>query len=317
MGKIKFYKQRSFSELLTTTFDFIRENWRTLLLYSVYVFLPVSLVQSFINNEFYKVTGIMGFGQAATYGIENDLRIAIYAGFMGLVGTAGSLLLYSLIFTLIDIYNHRKEGLKGITWSDISQKLWKFFGKSLLISLFLLIPIFFVVLIMVLLGYLSLFTLILTIPAAIILIIPLAFAFPGYIFSKDSLTHSFLHSYPLGFRCWGSIFGVMLLTGILASIMQSITSMPYQLTFIFNSLTASSSETEHVSPVMSFVLYLLGVIQAFGAYVASTIIPIATAYLYAHARDKYEGVTIESDIENFEQFGEREDNLEKEINDLF
>ena len=40
------------------------------------------------------------------------------------------------------------------------------------------------------------------------------------------------------------------------------------------------------------------------------------SYLYAHAKEKYDGVTVESDIENFDRLGEREQNKEQQ-GDLF
>ena len=65
-------------------------------------------------------------------------------------------------------------------------------------------------------------------------------------------------------------------------------------------ITLAGSPT--VSVGYSFILYLLGVIQVFGGYVASIFTLVGSAYQYGHASEKMDGVRIESDIENFDKF---------------
>ena len=294
MGKIRFYQQRTFSEVVSTTFEFIRENWRVLLKYLVYIFLPVSLVQSLVVNELFKVTGFSQFGQMASQGYEDgDVATIIYALLMLIVTGLGSLLFYSLVFALIDIYNHRRDGLKDIVWSDFSSKMWSYFGKSVLLGLVIMFIFAIAIVMMVLLAMATPFTLIVTIPAILALLIG---------------PQSFFHSTRLGFRCWLSILGITILTGLLSGVVQSITSMPWQLMLMVNAISATGDSANTMSPTMSFISYLFGVLSSFGGYFASTLIPIAVAYLYAHAKEKYDGVTVESDIDNFDNLGEREAN---------
>jgi len=309
MGKIRFYQQRTFSEVVSTTFEFIRENWRVLLKYLVYIFLPVSLVQSLVVNELFKVTGFSQFGQMASQGYEDgDVATIIYALLMLLVTGLGSLLFYSLVFALIDIYNHRRDGLKDIVWSDFSSKMWSYFGKSVLLGLVIMFIFAIACVLMVLLAMATLFTLIVIIPAILALLIGLTFTFPDYLYSGNPLPQSFFHSTRLGFRCWLSILGITILTGLLSGVVQSITSMPWQLMLMVNAISATGDSANTMSPTMSFISYLFGVLSSFGGYFASTLIPIAVAYLYAHAKEKYDGVTVESDIDNFDNLGEREAN---------
>ena len=50
--KIRFYRERTFGEKLNITFDYLRENWRPLLRFSLYLILPLCLIQSFFLNRF-------------------------------------------------------------------------------------------------------------------------------------------------------------------------------------------------------------------------------------------------------------------------
>ena len=53
LPKIEIYRTRTFSDKLTDTFNFIRENWRPLLKYLIYVMLPVSIIMAFFVNHFW------------------------------------------------------------------------------------------------------------------------------------------------------------------------------------------------------------------------------------------------------------------------
>ena len=51
--KIEIYRTRTFTDKLGDTFNFLRENWRTILKYFIYIMLPVSMVMAFFANHFW------------------------------------------------------------------------------------------------------------------------------------------------------------------------------------------------------------------------------------------------------------------------
>ena len=51
----------------------------------------------------------------------------------------------------------------------------------------------------------------------------------------------------------------------------------------------------------SFILYLLGIVQAFGAYLSMIFTFVGMAYQYGHASEVVDSVTVESDIDNFDK----------------
>ena len=46
--KIKLYAVRDFGQRLSVVMDFLRQNWKPLLLYLTYFLLPLSLVQALV-----------------------------------------------------------------------------------------------------------------------------------------------------------------------------------------------------------------------------------------------------------------------------
>ena len=53
--------------------------------------------------------------------------------------------------------------------------------------------------------------------------------------------------------------------------------------------------------VYSFMLYLLAIVQAFGAYLAMIFSLVGLAYQYGHASEKVDNIMVESDIDNFDK----------------
>jgi len=68
--KIKFYKIRTFGEKFNVSFDFLRETWKPLLKFSLYVILPICLVQSFAITAYMRFFFLVG-AQDFYYGSSN------------------------------------------------------------------------------------------------------------------------------------------------------------------------------------------------------------------------------------------------------
>lgn len=52
--QIELYRVRTFTEKLTDTFNFLRDNWRSLLKYFLYLMLPTSIVVALPFNHFFE-----------------------------------------------------------------------------------------------------------------------------------------------------------------------------------------------------------------------------------------------------------------------
>lgn len=147
------------------------------------------------------------------------------------------------------------------------------------------------------------FTLILTFPLTIAFSIPLALLGPIYLFEDITLMGAFKKTFRLGFATWGGVLAITLIMGLVANVLQGITMMPWYIATVVKTVFATSdvgSETT-VSAGYSFMLYLLGIVQAFGAYLSMIFSLVGLAYQYGHASEVVDSVTIESDIDNFDK----------------
>lgn len=204
---------------------------------------------------------------------------------------------------MIRTYNEREERLEGITLGILKPLLFRNIKRLLVMTLFSILVMLLVGLVVGLLAFLSLFTLFLTIPLLIAFVVPLALWAPIYLFEDITVMESFKKTFRLGFATWGGVFLISLIMGFIANVLQGVTMMPWYIATLvkyFFSLSDVGSETT-VSAGYSFILYLLGIVQAFGAYLSMIFTFVGMAYQYGHTSEVVDSVTVESDIDNFDK----------------
>ena len=305
--KIEFYRQRTFSEKMNVTFEFIRENWKPLLKYSFYIIMPVCLVQTFFMNSF--INGYMNAAMRRTVGgssFGNSLASLLwnYGALMFCI-MLGSAIMSGLIYAMMQTYAVRENRLREVTLSDFKDLLvknaWKYI-RLIFIILFVYIALVAIVVSLAVLA--SIWSLLATIPIlmiSILLLIPLMLVFPAYIFEPHiTLAGAIRKAWKLGIATFGGMLGLMVVLYIISSVIQMVTMLPWYLVTVIGAVFSLTSEsTSNPSVIFKFALYILGLIQSFGAYISAIIGIVGLAFQYFHAREKVEGVTIESNISNF------------------
>ena len=308
--KIEFYRQRTFSEKLNAVFDFIRENWRPLLKYSFYLIIPVCLIQTLATNAVMSFSFKMGANSALGANRFGDSMISILGNFgaMMFCMLIGSAIMSGLIYALMQTYSARENRLQNVTLNDFKEVLvkniWKYIRLILAILFVYLLSILIMVMAVVLL---SAWSLVITIPLfiiGIICLLPLMIVIPVYIFERHiTFWDAIRKAWKLGYATMGGMLGLMIVLYFISSVIQTVSMLPwYILLFAGNMFSLASESTMNQSVIYKFLLYILGLIQSYGMYVSTIIGIIGLAFQYFHAREKVEGVTIETNISNFNSF---------------
>ena len=306
-AKTSLYVKRSFGGKLNASFEFIKENWKVLLKFTVYLILPVCLIQAFSWNGL--MTSWLSIAEeldvesdAASY--ATTIAWLIHYGVYMLVFMLGSIVLYSLVYALMRTYNEREGGLDGITLKELRPLLFAN-ARKMLVAI-IVCTLFMVIVMSVVVGvaFLTLYSLILTVPLFFFCCVPLALLAPAYLLGDGSLGKSFKRAFRLGIVTWGGVFLMLLVMGIIGGILQGVLSIPWYVAFTVKSIffTSDAGAATDVSVGYSFFLYLLGIVQTFGMYVAMLFPMIGLAYQYGHASERVDNVRIEDDINNFDKF---------------
>lgn len=312
--KIELYTERTFSRKLSDTFDFLSENGKTLFKFLAYLLLPVCAVQAVGMNAY--MENIFALDNIDAMDHEGMVKfIGGYSAFM-LAMLVGTTLCASLIYTLVRVYNEREERLEGITLSELRPMLLSGAWKTVKMGFFLIVMATVIITLMSIIGAvvgiatdsgLAIFLLVIGFIAFFACFIPLALALPIYLIEEDAkLWPSLTKALRLGFNIWGGIFGVIFIVGFIANFIQGVASIPWYIMIGVKTVLTGidSASTMTSSPLYSFGTYLFGVVQSFGVYVGYTITLVATAMLYGHAAEKVDGVSVERDVDNFEQMGD-------------
>lgn len=301
-NKIPFYVKRPFGEKMNASFDFIKQNWKVMLKYITYMVLPICMLQSLSLNNFMRMMYNPELMEEIASGDIAQL-LAFFFEMLILIGFSliGVSVVAGLVFTFLKLYNEREEGLEGITYSDFKSLFWRNIGRYLLLGLASIVVVTAIVLVVVFTSYISLYTLWITIPLIIATTIAMSLWVPIYLFEKIGVFEAFFKSMRLGFATWGGTFLIALVMGFISGILRGVLSAPLSINYAIQSILSYSDTFSNTPSIADNVLmFLFGVLSLFGSYIGFVFTQIGISYQYAHANETVSGVSVESDIDNFE-----------------
>lgn len=288
--KIPLYARRTLGEKINAAIDFLRQNWRVALRFSIYMMLPLALIQS---GGMFTIVRSMSDD---SFNNETDLGV--------LSSTILSLIVlcftYTLILTLFQYYQGSSDGdLSMLTFRDVKSQMWHNLKRvlkamlpiivimalsSLLVFFFMLLPF---ISLLVFLIYALLFF--------ILMIVPI-----HYVLESVNLREAFNRCFSHASASWGNLFGLMFSMVLVVMIIQSVTGMP-MLVFAFatNSLSYSGTPTAALSVTYDIVLYLFLIVQTFFGYLSMSLVITTLVYHYGSNAREQDDLAIASDIDDF------------------
>lgn len=284
--RILLYQVRSASECMNAAFDFIRQNWKVLLRYSLYVLLPVCVLQT---------VGLISIVDSALSQIRDFPMTDFVTLFV--LGTVGFVLLNAFLWSMVKLYHDRPDGLASITGKDYKRVFWPML-KRMLVAI---VPI-----LLILVPALAFSTVLLMIvPFAffiyMLVALPILLIAPIYALEQCSIVTAVGRAFKLGFRQLGTLVLMAITLIILVYVMQGVVMIPWSLlialkSFLFN----SSSSPSFVAILGNSLFNIFSVLLCYVSYISIAVVLISGAYLYGGAVQQDEDVSIISDIDNFE-----------------
>ena len=320
MPKIELYRVRTFTDKLTDTFNFLREDWRVLLKYFMYMMLPVSIVLALPFNHFFE-----GYFKLIST-IENGLAFSntelwLYgASAVGtiVIGCFAAILLQAFIFAMIRVYNRRPQRLKDLFYTDFRDDLFfcmkrgfimvlagMAIGIVLVIVLGIIGGLFFLVnpkfgAVMMVLGLLLFYAVL------IAFVPPLQMVAPVYMLEDEiGVWGAYKKGIRLGFHTWFGVFALLFVISIISSIFQTFTMMPWYLMSMVKmvfTMTGDMDKPFFHSFIYSFFQYLTCVLMCLGYLLSAVLNGVAATMQYGHASEKIDGAGVSKRIDNFDQF---------------
>jgi hypothetical protein len=304
--KIKYYRIRTFGERLNVSFDYLRETWKPMFKFTLYLILPICLIQAFATNAVMRAAFITGYYSSTDTGLDIASFIGNYLVYY-LCIFLGSAILSALVYTLMQEYERRETRLMDIRLADFKPLLTRNFKKIAGAMLLFLAILFLYAGFMILLAFISPWTLIATVlvllAVSVVLVPSFALFIPLYLFEDKPLIPALRKSFAYGFRAWGETFLTVFVFGLLANIINMATTMPWYILTIVGSVMGMSGSDNRIDSQLwyNFLTYLLGIVQSYGIYLASIITATGYAFQYFHVREKQESVSVDGSIRDFDK----------------
>lgn len=308
--RINLYASRSIGETLSATFDFVTQNFVTLIKFLAAFLLPVSALMGLSYQSMFS-----SFAHIDNLNDETEQILSVVMSYLPVLVLCliGALLTVAVTYTLMQKYQQRDNLLKGVTLSEIKpllkHNLWRVFKMLLLLTLIGIVA--FVVLVLVATMIMSIGSkfeafLFLLYMAMLAIALPLGLVLPMCVFEPElGLFSCVKKALRLGFKTWGTLFVVMLVITMLVQIVSFILMIP----FLFTTMTTMFFEIDSTqyaslaytsSAWFSVLTFASSLLFCFGLLLMSALSFVAFAFCYGRAADKVEGVSVKNAVQNFD-----------------
>lgn len=276
---IQFKKERELGEILTDTFKFIRENFKTLfkalLKFTGPAFLLLVLALAYYSySTIYQSKSLFSLLDAG----QTPEEVLGYSGGLIILGVIFLMLavtlyyafLYATVQYFIKSYiNHQGEVDFNEIKAGVRQNWGRFLGLSLLAGLITFVA-----------------TLCCFIPG-IYVFVPLSLVFSIFVFDDLSVTESISYSFSLIKNNWWMTFLTLLLILVIFYLINIIVQLPAMI-YMLVKMFAVSKEVSSTDPnaVLDWVYLSLSLIGSIAQYIIYGMVSIATVFIYFNLNEK-------------------------------
>lgn len=310
---IEFQHRRDFSMKMNATFEFIKQNFKSLGRSILYIAGPPALIGGLVMASFMDGYMKMIFGGAAqdpelitNYFLSSSFWLQILLGtIFGLLSFVGTI---ATIYNYLLLYEEKRSNRIDVpeVWARVRDSFWMYFGTAILYAILFIVVYIVLIIPMVLLAAISPLLIFLGMIGLIIGLTYVVFAssltfmIRGY--EKKGFFESILRSFYLVRGKWWSTFGLVFLLFMIVGTVSYIFLIPYYvitLTSALHSVSPGSfSEPSSTSVIISTVFFALYYLAQIFLY---TLPNIGIAFQYFNLVELKEAKGLMKDIQNLGQ----------------
>ncbi|HEY9183991.1 MAG TPA: hypothetical protein VIM94_01580 [Salegentibacter sp.] len=263
---IQFKQQRELGEIISVSFKFLRENYKTYFRLLVKVAGPAFLL----------LIAALSYYSYTTLGDPLNTEEFLSGGFLISFGILALTLLlyfsvvYATVFNLIKSYIENEGEIKDpevAAWAK--DDLAKMFGLNIISWIFIF-------------AGMMLFLI-----PGIYVSVPLSIAMAALVFKNQSISESIAEGFKLVKDNWWMSFLTLVFIWIIIYVISLIFQLPLIIyTFVKAFTSVSEGSAADMSEMFDWVYILFSIISSLVQYIFYSIIPIGIAFLYFHLNEK-------------------------------
>lgn len=241
---IELRQKRDFSAVISTGFQFIRQNWKTLYRPLIFISMPLYIVAAFLFGSFFRT--VMGNVQGGNAGGMATGMGSMFVGYLMMI--LSMLILYALIFEYMRFYmiNKGQAPKLGELWKETSKQLPSYFVIGLLAMIIAVAGMFFFVI------------------PGIWLLIVFSIALPLRAFERTSIGDSIGNSFKVIKGNWWATFGLLLVLSMLIGMLSYIVYLPIMLLMGFGAMSGMTDPQaigSNMGWIMTVFMLVIGVMN--------------------------------------------------------
>ena len=288
--RIALYTHRTLGEKINVAIDFLRQNWRVALRFSIYLLLPLALIHS---------VGLFTLVRSYTnvnYNSSEEGALLSIIIFVIVI-----CLIYTLILTLFQYYQGSDDGdLSMLKFKDVKGQMWKNLKRILVLltSLVAVVALLsFIMLASITLPLISIIVFVgYSIMMFILMMVPIY-----YILENCSVREAYSRSFSHARESSGKLIGLMFALLLVVGIILTSTSIPMTVFLICTEqLVPGGHLSRAVSISFDIILYVLMIAQTFFSYLSMALVLTTLVFHYGSNAREQDDLAIAVDIENFE-----------------
>lgn len=268
---IEFRKQRELGDIITDTFQFLRQNFKPLFKDIFKITGPVFVILIFAIG-YYSYLGMDLFSnpflnEVSEVNIEMYL-ISLFILFSSLI--AFYVLLYNTVLHYIKSYIENSGTVDDIAvFSGVKKDFGKMLGLILLV------------------GIITIFGLFLCILPGVYVWVPLSLTPAMLVFSRTSVMDSISYSFSLVNNNWWTTFFTLFVISLLVYIISMIFQFPLMVYFFFKAMTMSEEGSiANPADLVDWVYVFFNVLSSMFQYLLSVVVVVASAFIYYNLDEK-------------------------------
>ncbi len=275
---------RDFGQLISTTFQFLRQNWRPLFRAIGVICLPPGLIAGFLIGRSMGDIQRISMGNVEFTGISQGLPMVI--GYV--------LLLLSIIMLIAIVYEYLRAYEKGEHHALGTADLWQrsiaeignYIGISLLMG------------ILVVIGTLLCFL------PGVYVFVALSLTYIVHAIERKGVIDSMKRSHQLITDRWWETFGLIIILGLIQSVIAYALMIPTMIVSFaigLNSLDGGQPDQERFLDWYSITMALMMTINMLVTMLTYPIMAVALGLKYYSLVEEKEGLGLRQKIQGFEQ----------------
>ncbi len=288
---VQLHQYRDLGQIISATFQFIRENWRPLYRAIATICLPIGLVGGFLIGR------TMMDLQEMTLDMDTTMYQSVVSSYMGnglpmilgyLMLAFASIMLFAIVYEYLGAY-HRNEH-NGITTADLWRRslaqIWSYLGMTILMGILLGI------------GF------VLCILPGIYAAVALSFTFMAHAIERTDVLASMKRSNDLVKERWWETFGLIFIVVLIQSVISYALMLPTTIISFVVGVNSFIDVEEGSAPDLSWYPIFMAITVMLNMIVTlltAPIMAISMGLKYFSVVEEKEGLSIRQKIQGFEQ----------------